>query len=52
MTKTFLTTVAAAALLALPATAFELDSRYTDADGDLIADVPSDESQWLDPSTF
>ena len=39
----FLTTVAAAALLALPATAFEIDSRYTDADGDLIADIPTDE---------
>lgn len=52
MLKTFLTTVAATALLALPATAFELDSRYTDADGDLIADIPTDESQWLDPATL
>ncbi|SUZ31956.1 Phosphate-import protein PhnD [Roseibaca ekhonensis] len=52
MFKTFLTTVAAAALLAVPATAFEIDERYTDADGDLIADIPSDESQWLDPATL
>jgi phosphonate transport system substrate-binding protein len=52
VTRQFLTTVAATALLALPAMAFELDSRYTDADGDLIADIPTDESQWLDPSTL
>ncbi|WP_296643662.1 phosphate/phosphite/phosphonate ABC transporter substrate-binding protein [Roseinatronobacter sp.] len=52
MFKTFMTTVATAALLALPATAFELDDRYTDADGDLIADIPTDKSQWLDPSVL
>jgi len=27
----------------------DLDDRYCDVDGDLIADVPTDESQWLDP---
>ncbi len=52
MPTRFLTTVAAAALVALPAAAFELDDRYTDADGDLVADIPSDESQWLDPDTL
>lgn len=31
---------------------FKLDSRYTDKDGDLIADIPSDSSKWLDPSTL
>ncbi len=28
---------------------FMLDSRYTDADGDLIADIPTDASQQVDP---
>ncbi|GGE48596.1 phosphonate ABC transporter substrate-binding protein [Agaricicola taiwanensis] len=40
-------------LASLPAYAeFKLDSRYTDADGDLIADVPSDASQQIDPDTL
>lgn len=45
-----------AAALALAATAaqaeFTLDSRYTDADGDLIADIPTDPAQLVDPSTL
>ena len=46
----FLSTVAALAL-ALPAQAeFSLADRYTDTDGDLVADIPDDESQWLDPA--
>jgi phosphonate transport system substrate-binding protein len=31
---------------------FTLDSRFTDADGDLIADVPTDESKLVDPDTL
>jgi phosphonate transport system substrate-binding protein len=31
---------------------FTLDSRFTDADGDLIADIPTDESQLVDPDTL
>lgn len=31
------------------AAAFELDPRYTDADGDLVADIPADPARWLDP---
>jgi phosphonate transport system substrate-binding protein len=31
---------------------FTLDSRFTDADGDLIADVPTDENQLVDPDTL
>jgi len=31
---------------------FKLDSRYTDADGDLIADIPTDASQLVDPDTL
>ncbi|QSP96416.1 phosphate/phosphite/phosphonate ABC transporter substrate-binding protein [Marinobacter salinisoli] len=29
-----------------------LDARYCDADNDLIADVPTDAGQWLDPETL
>ncbi len=31
---------------------FTLDSRYTDADGDLIADIPTDASKLADPDTL
>jgi phosphonate transport system substrate-binding protein len=31
---------------------FQLDSRFTDADGDLVADIPTDESQLVDPDTL
>ena len=30
----------------------DLDDRFCDEDGDLIADVPTDESQWIDPDTL
>ena len=30
----------------------DLDDRYCDRDGDLIADAPTDESKWLDPDTL
>jgi len=44
---------AAALLLAGPAHAdFELDSRFTDADGDLVADIPTDPDEWVDPDTL
>ena len=29
-----------------------LDVQYCDADGDLVADTPTDESQWVDPDTL
>lgn len=51
----FLLTAALAAVLAFagPAQAeFKLDSRYTDADGDLIADIPTDAAQQVDPDTL
>ncbi|QQM30780.1 phosphate/phosphite/phosphonate ABC transporter substrate-binding protein [Martelella lutilitoris] len=47
--------LAATALIAMsvPALAdFTLDSRYTDADGDLIADIPSDPADLVDPSVL
>jgi phosphonate transport system substrate-binding protein len=30
----------------------DLDERYCDVDGDLIADIPTDPSQWIDPDTL
>lgn len=30
----------------------DLDKRYCDRDGDLIADVPTDSSKWIDPDTL
>ncbi|WP_028671713.1 phosphate/phosphite/phosphonate ABC transporter substrate-binding protein [Saccharospirillum impatiens] len=29
-----------------------LDTMYCDTDGDLVADLPTDESQWVDPDTL
>lgn len=47
-------TAAAAFALGLSAASaeFMLDSRYQDTDGDLIADIPSDPAQQLDPDTL
>ena len=51
--KTFVSAIALAALVATPALAeFKLDDRYTDADGDLVADIPSDPSELIDPDTL
>lgn len=49
--------LAAAAVISLaPALAqaesFPLDSRFVDNDGDMIADIPTDPSQWVDPATL
>ena len=47
--------VAVAAAMAFTSAAqaeFTLDSRYTDADGDLIADIPTDPSKLVDPDTL
>jgi len=53
MTRTTTLTAFLALTLALPAQAeFKLSDRYTDADGDLIADIPEDSSEWLDPDTL
>ncbi|MEX5729974.1 phosphonate transport system substrate-binding protein [Rhodovulum iodosum] len=58
---TLLTTVAAAAALGafgMAAQAQEdcprgdLDDRFCDRDGDLIADIPEESDQWLDPDTL
>ncbi len=52
--KIFATLTAFAALsLAGPAMAeFKLSDRFTDKDGDLIADIPENASDWLDPDTI
>ncbi|MEX0430286.1 phosphate/phosphite/phosphonate ABC transporter substrate-binding protein [Spiribacter insolitus] len=47
-----LTALAAAAIAGAANAEFALDDRYTDSDGDLIADVPEDASEWVDPSTL
>jgi phosphonate transport system substrate-binding protein len=39
-------------LLVLPLTAHALDQRFTDADGDLVADAPKDPKQWVDPAVL
>jgi phosphonate transport system substrate-binding protein len=45
--------VAAAALMVLAAgSAHALDERYTDANGDLVADAPSDPAEQIDPDTL
>lgn len=51
--RTILVSAAMTLALSLPAMAeFKLDTRYTDADGDMIADIPADASQQVDPSTL
>ena len=52
MTARLLSSVALGLVLALPAGAFSLDSRFVDADGDLVADIPSDPTEWVDPATL
>ena len=47
-----LTAASLIALMAAPAMAFQLDPRYVDNDGDLIADIPEDPSEWVDPDTL
>lgn len=47
-----LTAVAALAFAAPAMAEFKLGDRYNDADGDLIADIPTDESEQIDPSTL
>ncbi|QFS81842.1 Phosphate-import protein PhnD precursor [Roseivivax sp. THAF40] len=52
-TFTTLTAVAILAAAAGPAAAeFTLGDRYVDNDGDLIADIPTDESELIDPDTL
>lgn len=52
MTARLLSTVALGLALAMPAAAFTLDPRFTDADGDLVADIPTDAGEWVDPAVL
>ncbi len=47
MKRRLFVTVASAALL--PALAFAMDPRYKDADGDLVADPPTNPAEFVDP---
>ena len=42
----------AAVAVSSSAFAFTLDSRFVDADGDMVADIPTDEAEWVDPDTL
>jgi phosphonate transport system substrate-binding protein len=44
--------VVASATQTAPAAEFKLDSRFQDADGDLVADTPTDPSKQIDPATL
>jgi phosphonate transport system substrate-binding protein len=60
MKTALLALLAAAGLAALPAAAQQaapaapsaLDTRYSDRNGDMMADAPQDPAQWVDPSTL
>jgi phosphonate transport system substrate-binding protein len=52
-TKTiFAAGLAAASLIGVTLNASALDARFKDADGDLVADVPTNPSELVDPSTL
>ncbi len=48
----FKPTVLAALLAVTSFTAHALDARFKDANGDLVADAPTDPKDWIDPSTL
>ena len=54
MIQRILATAATALMIGLPAAAedFRLDPRYSDADGDMVADIPADPAQLIDPDTL
>lgn len=43
---------AAVAVAFMPPTASALDPRFADANGDLVADAPTDSKEWIDPATL
>lgn len=53
LTRTLISAAVASAfaLVAVNASA-DLSSRYVDNDGDMVADAPTDETQWVDPDTL
>jgi phosphonate transport system substrate-binding protein len=51
--KKLVAALAISVAFAMPAQAdFKLDARYADADGDMVADIPTDASQLVDPDTL
>ena len=51
--RTLLASTALICLLSSPAMAeFALDARYVDADGDMVADIPTDAAGLVDPDTL
>lgn len=40
------------ALILISGAVQAMDSRFTDTDGDMIADIPSDPKDWIDPDTL
>lgn len=40
------------ALILISSSVQAMDSRFTDTDGDMIADIPSDPKDWIDPDTL
>lgn len=42
----------ALAVLALASATQAMDPRFKDADGDMVADAPTDPKQWIDPATL
>ena len=50
--RSFLSTVAVCAMVAPAAMASQLDDRFTDTNGDLLADPPGDRADMADPSTL
>jgi phosphonate transport system substrate-binding protein len=40
------------ALVLISGSVQAMDSRFTDTDGDMIADIPSDPKDWIDPETL
>ncbi|WP_319783207.1 phosphate/phosphite/phosphonate ABC transporter substrate-binding protein [Oceanisphaera sp. IT1-181] len=53
LSRTLLAATIAGVLATISMTASaNLSSRFTDTNGDLVADVPTDESQWINPSTL
>lgn len=50
--KGFLSTLALALLAAAGTSAYAMDPRYQDKDGDMVADAPTDPKDWIDPATL
>src|SRR5262250_3982430 len=52
ITALALTWLVSAGTTTVPAAEFKLDARFQDADGDMVADTPSDRSKQIDPGTL